>query len=126
MKEGKSYAKHKGGRPTKAVKRNKTIGVRCSLIERCLIEAKAKSAGLTRSEYLRITGLNGKVDMRRKVLPKEVLQGIANLNHLAGNLNQIAKKRNALDELNALERAGLQHAILQIKQFVKDYKNYLQ
>jgi hypothetical protein len=126
MEVGKLYSKHKGGRPAKAVKRNKTIGVRCSSIERCLIESKAKSAGLTRSEYLRIIGLNGKVDMRRKVFPKEVLQGIANLNHLAANLNQIAKKRNGVDELNALERAALQHVVLQIKQFVKDCKNYLQ
>jgi hypothetical protein len=126
MEVVKSYAKHKGGRPVKAVKRNKTIGVRCSIIERCLIGAKAKSAGLTRSEYLRIIGLNGKVDMRKKVLPKEVLQGIGSLNHLAANLNQIAKKRNGVDELNVLERSALQHAVLQVKQFINDCKKYLQ
>ena len=126
MEVERSYAKHKGGRPAKAVKRNKTIGVRCSIIERCLIGAKAKSAGLTRSEYLRIIGLNGKVDMRKKVFPKDVLHGIGNLSHLAANLNQIAKKRNGVDELNALERATLQHAVLQVKQFMNDCKKYLQ
>ena len=75
---------------------------------------------------MRVTGLSGKIDMNKKIVPREVLQGIADLNHMAANLNQIAKKRNSFDELNALERAELQSAVEQIKQFVKDFKNYFQ
>jgi len=108
----------------KPVKRNKLIGVRCSVTERFVIEAKAKAAGLTLSEYLRISALNGKIDMSKRVIPKEVLQGIGSLSHLAANVNQIAKKRNGFDELNALERAQLQHVVGQLLQFIKDFKNY--
>jgi hypothetical protein len=43
---------------------------------------------------------------------------------MAANLNQIAKKRNQLDELNALERAQLNQLSLSVKQLTKDIKNY--
>jgi hypothetical protein len=126
MEEAKRDSKNKGGRPAKAIKRNKLIGVRCSATERFIIEGKAKVANLTKSEFLRVSGLNGKIDIRKKALPQEVLQGIASLNHLAANVNQIAKKRNSFDELNAMERAELQFIVAQLKQFVKDFKNYFQ
>jgi len=126
MEEHKNYIRNKGGRPAKAIKRNKLIGVKCNTTERCVIEAKAKAAELTLSEFLRVTGLCGKIDMKKKNIPREVLKGIADLNHIAANLNQIAKKRNSFDELNALERAELHFAVEQIKQFVKDLKSYFQ
>jgi hypothetical protein len=126
MEEAKRNTNHKGGRPTKTMKRNKLIGVRCSTTERFIIEAKAMAASLTKSEFLRISGLNGKIDIRKKVLPQEVLQGIASLNHIAANVNQIAKKRNSFDELNPIERAELQWVVGQLKQFIKDFKNYFQ
>ena len=71
-------------------------------------------------------GLNGKIDMQKKVLPKEVLLFTANLNHLAANMNQVAKKRNQNDELNALERAELQHLSGTLKQLASEIKTYLQ
>jgi hypothetical protein len=108
MEETKRDTNNKVGRPAKAIKRDKLIGVRCSTTERFIIEAKAKAANLTKTEFLRISGLKGQVDTRKKVLAKEVLQGIASLNHIAANVNQIAKKRNSFDELNAIERAELQ------------------
>lgn len=126
MEERKDYVRNKGGRPVKSVKRNKLIGVRCTTTERFIIEARAKSLHLTLSEFLRISGLTGKIDIRKKIFPAEVLKGIADLNHIAANLNQIAKKRNSFDELNALERAELQFAVEQLKQFVKDIKNHFQ
>jgi hypothetical protein len=52
-------------------------------------------------------GLTGKIDRREKALPKEVLELTGTLNHMAANLNQIAKKRNGVEELNALDRATL-------------------
>ena len=126
MEEPKDYVRNKGGRPVKAVKRNKLIGVRCTTTERFIIEAKAKATYLTLSEFLRISGLTGKIDIPKKVFPAEILKGIADLNHIAANLNQIARKRNSFDELNALERAELQFAVEQLKQFVQHFKNHFQ
>jgi hypothetical protein len=126
MEERKGFVQKKGGPTGKSVKRNQLLGVKCSMAERNAIEARAKSVLQTVSEYLRKMGLTGKIDMRIKALPKEVLLLTATLNHLAANLNQIAKKRNGLDELNALERAELQYLSGEFKQLVKDIKNYLQ
>jgi hypothetical protein len=124
MEEANRNTNNRGGRPSKPIKRNKLIGVRCSATERFIIEAKAKAASLTKSEFLRISGLNGKIDIRKKAIPKEVLQGIATVNHIAANVNQIAKKRNSFDELSPIERAELQWIVGQLKQFVNDFKNY--
>ncbi|MFC0771645.1 plasmid mobilization protein [Terrimonas alba] len=118
--------KNKGGRPKKAIKQNHFIGVKCSLVEKTILRQKAKAAGLTLSEFLRESGLKGQAVRKIKVLPKEVLQFAGTLNHLAANLNQVAKKSNRMDELNALERAGLQMLSGQVKQLAVDIKNYLQ
>ncbi|MBD0279817.1 MAG: mobilization protein [Flavisolibacter sp.] len=116
----------KGGRPKKEVRCDQKLTVMCTLLERKVIEAKAKAVLLTVSEYLRHMGLSGKIDRRQKVLPKEVLAFTATLNHMAANLNQIAKKRNSIDELNALERAELQYFSGQFQQLARDIKTYLQ
>lgn len=117
--------KNKGGRPPKAVKRNQLMATKCTLFERKVMEAKAKSMGLTVSEYLREIGLTGKIDRRNKALPKEVLGFTATLNHLAANLNQLAKKRNSSDELSPLERAELKVQSGHIKGLALQIKNYL-
>lgn len=76
------------------------MAIKCTLYERKVIEARAKSANLSVSEYLRENGLTGKIDRRDKALPKEVLNLTAALNHMGASLNQIAKKRNGTDELS--------------------------
>ena len=126
MEQGKDHTKNKGGRPRKAVKRDQLFGVKCTLIERRAIEIKAKSVNLSISEYLREMGLTGKIDRSDKALPKEVLQMVGTLNHLAANMNQVAKKRNSHEELNAIERATLQQEVARIKQLAQDIKTYLQ
>lgn len=126
MKGMKTSISSKGGRPQKAVKRDQLLGVKCTLAERKAIEYKAKVACLTTSEYLRQMGLTGKVDRHQKVLPKEVLQFSATLNHMAANLNQVAKKRNSLDELNAIERAELNQLSRQVKALAGEIKNHFQ
>jgi hypothetical protein len=126
MESGKDYKKHKGGRPRKEVKRDEQLAVMCTLIERTIIEHKAKSVNLSVSEFLRTLALKGQVDSRKKVLPKEVLQGIASVNHIAANVNQIAKKRNSFDELDAIERAELQWIVGHLKYFIKDIRNDFQ
>jgi hypothetical protein len=116
----------KGGRPRKAVTKNQQLAVMCTLLERKLIEEKAENANMTKSEYLRTIGVSGKIDIRIKALPKEVLLFTATLNHMAANMNQIAHKRNCNDELDAIERAELNLLSQQIKQLVNDIKFYLQ
>ena len=98
----------------------------CTLVERTIIEHKAKSVNGSVPKFLRTLALKGQVDTRKKVLPKEVLQGIGSVSHIAANVNQIAKKRNSFDELSPLERADLMWIADQLKQFINDFKNYFQ
>jgi len=126
MEQQTHRGRKKGGRPRKAVKRDQLLGVKCNLIERRAIEAKAKAVNLSVSEYLRKMGLAGKIDSSKAALPKEVLQLTGTLNHLAANMNQVAYKRNRGDELNAIERATLQQEASAIRQLAKDIKTYLQ
>ena len=121
----KQPIKNKGGRPKKAIKQKEFIGVKCSLIEKIMLKQKAKIVGVTLSEYLRQTGLNGQAVSKTKAFPKEILHFTGTLNHLAANLNQVAKKRNGIDELNALERAELNLLSEQVKQLAIDIKKLL-
>jgi len=117
--------RNKGGRPKKPIKQKEFIGVKCSLIEKIILKQKAKTIGISLSEYLRQTGLNGQAVSKTKALPKEILHFTGTLNHLAANLNQVAKKRNGIDELNALERADLNVLSGQVKQLAIDIKKLL-
>lgn len=126
MNEIIKIARKKGGRPKKPICRDQQLAVMCTIAERKIIAEKAKAASISNSEFLRSIGLKGHVDRRIKVLPKEILLFTATLNHLAANINQVAKKRNSFDELNAIERAELNLLSEQIKQLAKDIKNHLQ
>lgn len=125
MEEQKRFAKNKGGRPRKAIKKDHLLNLKCTVIESKLIKAKARLANLSVSEYLREMGLTGKIDRREKSLPKEVLQLTGTINHLAANLNQIAKKRNGIDELNFFERAELKSQSEELKKLAGDIKRFL-
>ena len=126
MEEQRTTTRNKGGRPKKAVKKDQLLAVKCSLFERKAIEARAKSVNLSKSEYLREIALTGKIDRREKALPKEILEITGNLNHCAANVNQIAKKRNSGEELNALERAELKVLAGELKGAAMRIKTYLQ
>ena len=123
--EKQNVIKSKGGRPKKTIKREQLMALKCTAYERKVIETRAKSTNLSVSEYLRELGLTGKIDRRNKALPKEVLSLTATLNHMAANLNQIARKRNGTDELSPLERAGLKVQSGQVKDLAIEIKNYL-
>ncbi len=125
MEEIKSNTKNKGGRPKKAIKKNQVLSVKCSILDRKVIAAKAKLSNCSVSEYLLTMGLTGKIDTRKNVLPKEVLQLTGTLNHTAANLNQIAKKRNGVEELSVLERADLKIQSGEVKRLTEQIKNYL-
>ena len=126
MEEQRTITRNMGGRPKKAVKKDQILAVKCSLFERKAIEARAKSVNLTVSEYLREMALTGKIDRRVKVFPKEVLAMSGTFNHIAANLNQIAKKRNSGEELNAVERANLKVQSGELKVLACQVKSYLQ
>ncbi|SCY94498.1 hypothetical protein SAMN02927916_4214 [Flavobacterium anhuiense] len=123
--EEKEIKKNRGGRPKKAVKRDQLMAMKCTLYERKIIESKAKKSNLSVSEYLREIGLKAKIDYRNKALPKEILSFTGVLNHLAANLNQIAKKRNSNDELSPLERAELKVQSGRVKDLAVQIKNFM-
>ncbi|MXO06451.1 mobilization protein [Flavobacterium sp. HBTb2-11-1] len=125
MEQENETKKNSGGRPKKQIKRDQLMAIKCTLYERKIIETKAKKSNLTISEYLREIGLTGKIDCRNKALPKEILSFTGVLNHLAANLNQIAKKRNNNDELSPLERAELKVQAGQVKDLAVQIKSFM-
>jgi hypothetical protein len=125
MEEQDHTKKNKGGRPKKVVKRDQLLAIKCTLYERRIIEAKAKKSNLSVSEYLREIGTTTKIDFRNKALPKEVLSLTGMLNHMAANLNQIAKKRNSNNDLSPLERAELNVLSGQVKNLAVQIKNFM-
>src|SRR5690349_7322145 len=125
MEQERRHTNNKGGRPKKLLKRNIALTVKCNITEQTIIAENANQVQLTVSEYLRTLGLNGKIDSQIKALPKEILLFTATLNHLAANINQIAKQCNTYNQLAAVERIELQMFSAQIKQLATDIKNYL-
>lgn len=125
MEGEKRQNKNKGGRPKKKIKRDQQLAVMCTLIERKIIEHKAKLVNCCLSQYLRELAMKGQVDRKIKVLPKEILQFTATLNHLAANINQLAKKRNREEELSAIDWAELSHLSGEIKRLAEQIKMYL-
>jgi SAM-dependent MidA family methyltransferase len=115
-KTGEKENKNKGGRPKKAIRKNRTITVKCSSLDKLMIRVNAQTAKMTVSEFLRELGLNRKIDSHIKELPKEVLEMRNRLNQIAANLNQVAKKKNMGEPFNALERAEAAEVCLQVKQ----------
>lgn len=115
---------NKGGRPPKAIKRNKTITVHCSAFEQRLLREKGKEAGITVSEYLREIGLTGKIDRPKREFPKDALWLKGTLNHMAANLNQLAKKRNSGEDLSTYMREQLQEFCDQFHALTITIRNY--
>ncbi len=124
--EAKEKTRNKGGRPKKNIRRDEQLAVMCTIIERKAIEYKAKLANISVSEYLRTFGLNGRVDMKKKTLPKEVLEFKDILSHMAANLNQVAKKRNREESFNDIERDEFLKLSKDVQEVIKQIENYLQ
>jgi hypothetical protein len=114
----------KGGRPKKEHKRRQITAAMCTVLEKKMIGINAKNAGMTVSEFLRELGLKTRLRVRIKTLPKEVLQLTGTLNHIAANINQLARKRNSGQELNALERAMLNQQVRDLQGLVLAVKAY--
>ncbi|RKR84517.1 hypothetical protein BDD43_4757 [Mucilaginibacter gracilis] len=116
---------NKGGRPSVPHKRRSSVSVMCTLIEKKIIEANAKRVGMNPSVFLRNLGLNTRIEVRVKTLPKPVMEMRGTLNHIAANLNQIARRRNRGDDLNAMERALLDQDVRSLRGLVKNINAYV-
>ena len=114
-----------GGRPKVACPRRELLGVWCTLLEKKIIQGNAKNAGLAASAFLRELGMHGRLKRRVKAFPREFLQMIGALNHIGANINQIAKKRNKGEDLNAMERALLNQEVREVNSIVMDIKKHL-
>ena len=123
-KDKKPRSVNKGGRPKASLKRSNHLTVMCTIMEKKIIQINARKAGTNISVFLRTLGLNERVKV--KTLPKEVLQLTGTLNHVAANLNQIARKRNGVDELDAMDRALLNQEVRSLQGLVKAVKTYLE
>ena len=113
--------KHAGGRPKKAVKRDQQLALMCNQVERNVIEFKAKAVNASVSEFLRSLALKGHIDRSVKSLPKEILLFTGTLNHLAANINQVAKKRNPGRRSECIRRrstSALSFCILKLAFFI--------
>jgi hypothetical protein len=126
MEQPEKTFRNKGGRPLKAVTKNKTMTFKCSGYERIIIQAKAKKTKRTTSEYLREIALTGKIETKEKHLPKEVLDLTGTLNHMAANLNQIAKLRNSgIEELTAMEILTLKWQSDELRELAQKIKKFI-
>jgi hypothetical protein len=123
QRKKKNMKKNKGGRPEKVIKKNKLLGVKCSILEQVEIRQKAKQYNLSVSQYLRELGLKHKVIIR--TLPSEVIAFQIKLTNLGSNLNQISKKRNMNNQLNAIERAELKNISNELLELVNTIRNYI-
>ena len=83
--------KKKGGRPTKALKRELRITARFSKLEHYILQQKAGKAGINVSEFLRQAAITVMVTAR---LTEEERHIIRQLIGMANNLNQMAKVAN--------------------------------
>jgi|SRR5450755_4344964 hypothetical protein len=126
MEQQEKITRNKGGRPVKAVKKSRTMTFKCSTYERMIMQAKARKAKKTTSEYLREIALTGKIETKEKLLPKEVLDLTGTLNHMAANLNQIARKRNiGTEELTAMDRLDLKWQSDELKDLALKIKTFI-
>ena len=114
---------NKGGRPSKAVKRDQIVAIKCTRVEKEAIEERAKTLQVTVSEYLREIALFGKINTKNKALPKEILLLGSALNHAAANLNQIARRCNMDLDFNAAERSEIKIRIKELKDLVTVIKD---
>ncbi len=125
MQTTENAIRSKGGRPKKAIKQKEFIGITCTMLEKTYLLQKAKETGLRLSEIIREAALKGQAVRQIKLIPKEILQFTAMLNHLAANINQIAKKCNQNYDLDEAEKVLLSTLPTDIKLLAQNIKNHL-
>ena len=109
----------------KGLEKTSTMCVYCTAAEKRYIEARAKSAGMSASVFLRELGLKDSPG-KRKTLPAEVLAFNAELAGIAGILELIANKRLDNEDLDGLQRAELLFRTKELKLLIEKIKSFLQ
>jgi hypothetical protein len=96
---------NKNGRPTKGASEKKSykVSLKMATEEYYSLKSKARSAGISLSEYLRQTV--GKSEVKQRLSP-EHLGYIRQLSGMANNINQIARKANAAGYVEACKEWG--------------------
>ena len=122
----RNIQKNKGGRPKKPAPRTRRLNVACTDQEQNIIAAKANAVGLTVSEYLRSSGLNSHIDIRKKKLPSEVLEFTGRINNIASNINQLAKLNNSGQNFTSHERETMRNLAQILYELTEKIKVYLQ
>ena len=122
----RTIQKNKGGRPKKTEPRTRRLNVACTNQEQNIIAAKANAVGLTVSEYLRSSGLNSHIDIRKKKLPMEVLEFTGRINNIASNINQLSKLNNAGQNFTVHERETMRNLAQILFELTEKIKAYLQ
>lgn len=126
MEQVKKERRNKGGRPKKEEKKDRIITMKCSLKEYGIIQEKASAVNVSVSEYLREIALTGKINLRQKSLPKEVLKFMGHLNHIHSCINQITKICNTYKMLSAMERVDLKMTLKDFDQLKKNINSHLE
>lgn len=91
-----------------------------------IIIAKASAVNLSVSEYLRTSGLNNRIELKKKKLPDEVLQFTGRIINIASNVNQLAKLNNAGQNFTAFERQSMKDLAQILLEITEKIKAYLQ
>lgn len=99
MERSEQRPKSKGGRPAKAVRKEKQFSLRFTEAEYASVKEKAAIAGLTFTMYLRIMALLGQVKARQN---EDERQAVKQLIAMASNINQLAKVAHQQGLLTAM------------------------
>ncbi|WP_159522476.1 plasmid mobilization protein [Sunxiuqinia indica] len=92
--------RYKTGRPNKKLgeKKSYRVSVKMATAEYYSLKAKAREAGINRSEFIRKSIQKSVIKQR---LSTEILDLVRKLCGMANNLNQIARKANAVGYADA-------------------------
>ena len=84
------------GRPKKIVKRELTTGIRFTRIEDTLIRQKAKTAGLSVTNYIRKMAIYGGVKARFTDEDRQLLRQFVGTSNILNELVKIAQQQGSL------------------------------
>ena len=105
MERSEQRPKGKGGRPAKAVRREKQFSIRFTAVEYYTVKEKARESGFSLTIFFRQIALNGHVKTRLTLDEKHMLKQLIGM---ASNINQLAK---------AAHQQGLVAALLCFEQY---------
>jgi hypothetical protein len=110
-------AKNKGGRPELKTKKDTSINVRMTRLERILIEQKAKQAKLSATAWFRKAAKRAKIHPRITEEDMKILRVLAGM---ANNLNQLTKLAHTYGFLKF--QKDCQELISKINMVFKEFK----